>query len=64
MIVFFFNIFGKKEEMMIIVEDGVLMEYEKELFEFWKCLTFLTIIFVLMICDHNLIVGFLLWNKT
>ncbi len=64
MIVFFFNIFGKKEEMMIIVEDGVLMEYEKELFEFWKCLTFLTIIFVLVICDHNLIVGFLLWNKT
>jgi hypothetical protein len=64
MIVFFFNIFGKKEEMMIIVEDGVLMEYEKKLFEFWKCLTFLTIIFVLMICDHNLIVGFLLWNKT
>jgi hypothetical protein len=56
------NIFGEKEKMIIIVEDGILMEYEKKLFEFWKCLTFLAIIFVLMICDHNLIAGFLFWN--
>jgi len=34
------------------------MEYEKEHFDFKKNLTFLAIIFVLMFCDHNFIVGF------